>query len=259
MTERPRRIWLTGASSGLGEVLARLLLEDGAHVAVSARSVEPLRALAARYPGRVMVLAGDLCDSNQVNQMAQQLHEQWGALDTVILNAGTCEYVDVHHFEAAMVERVMNANLFSASHCIEAALPLLRLGQTPHLVGVCSAVTFLPLTRSQAYGASKIAFRYLLESLRVDLAWEKIDVTVVSPGFIDTPLTRRNDFPMPMIWSAEKAGQYVHRRLARHPLEIAFPPVFLAVMRLLSYLPAWAQLQLGKRMVRSSAEHKDVV
>ena len=254
MSALHKRIWLTGASSGIGHALAECLLQQGHHLALSARREEPLQALAERYPKQVLVLPGDLSDSEQVNTIAVQLQERWGRLDCAILNAGTCEYIDASHFEADMVDRVVRTNLSSASHCIAAALPLLRQSKSGHLVGVASAVTYVPLPRAGAYGASKAALRYLLESLRVDLAHESIAVTVVSPGFVDTPLTERNDFPMPMRWSAEKAARHIAKRLHARPLEIAFPGPFIAALSLLAALPARLQLALGRRLARTDKD-----
>src|SRR5690606_17479183 len=150
-----KRIWLTGASSGIGAALAERLLAAGHKVAVSARNEQALQALAARWPGRVLALAGDPAEPAHVRALGQRLSDVWGVLDQVILNAGTCEYLDANAFEAAMIERVVRANLFSAAHCVEAALPLLRRASQPHLVAVCSSVTFLALPRAEAYGASK--------------------------------------------------------------------------------------------------------
>ncbi|MGY2498675.1 SDR family NAD(P)-dependent oxidoreductase, partial [Klebsiella pneumoniae] len=83
---------------------------------------------------------------------------------------------------------------------------------------------------AEAYGASKAGLRYLFESLRIDLSPEGIDVTVVSPGFVDTPLTERNDFPMPLSWPADKAARHIFGKLAKRPLEIAFPALFIATL-----------------------------
>lgn len=251
-----KRIWLTGASSGIGAALAEILLEQGHHLALSARSEAPLQALADRWPQQVLVLPGDLGDAEQVRAIGERIATAWGALDCAILNAGTCEYIDARAFEAAMVERVVRANLFSAAHCIEAALPLLRRGHQPHLVAVASSVTFLPLPRAEAYGASKAALRYLCESLRLDLAAEGIAVTLVSPGFVDTPLTRRNDFPMPMRWPVERAARHIAERLPRRPFEIAFPRAFVAILLLLAHLPRRLQLALGRRMSRTTTEDR---
>ncbi len=136
-----RRYWLTGASSGIGASLAVELLNSGAHVALSARTKGPLQALAQRFPGQVLIVAGDLTNSQTVREIGEHIAQVWGALDTVILNAGTCEYVDAKQFDASIIEHVVRTNLLASSYCIEAALPLLRAGRTPHLVGVASAVT----------------------------------------------------------------------------------------------------------------------
>ena len=249
-----RRIWLTGASSGIGAQMAKELLQRGAFLALSARTLGPLVELAERFPGKVLLVPGDLTDHLQVREIGMTIAQAWGALDTVILNAGSCEYVDVRQFDARVIERVVSTNLLGSSYCIESALPLLRAGRTPHLVGVVSSVTYWPLPRAQAYGASKAGLRYLLESLRIDLAHEGIDVTLVSPGFVDTPLTEKNDFPMPMRWSAPKAAWHICQRLEKRPLEIAFPALFIAVLKLLASLPKRLQVAIGKRLARTSGE-----
>ncbi len=122
-----------------------------------------------------------------------------------------------------MIERVTRVNLLAPAYCIEAALPLLRNGVEPHLAVTSSSVTYFPLPRAEAYGASKAALRYLCQSLRVDLAAEDIALTLINPGFVDTPLTRENDFPMPMRWTAQRAAQHIVKRLKDRPLEINFP------------------------------------
>lgn len=250
-----KRIWLTGASSGIGAALAELLLQQGHQLAISARNGDALLALAERYPQHALVVAGDLTDATQVADIADRIGQRWGGLDQVILNAGTCEYLDTRTFEAALIERVMRTNLLATSYCIEAALPLLRLSERPHLVGVASSVTFLALPRAEAYGASKAAMRYLFESLRIDLASEGIDVTLISPGFVDTPLTQGNDFPMPMRWPVDKAARHIAQRLDKRPYEIAFPTPFILGLRLLASLPQGLRLAIGKRLSRSQDSH----
>ncbi|WP_062386990.1 SDR family NAD(P)-dependent oxidoreductase [Pseudomonas abietaniphila] len=251
-----RRFWLTGASSGIGLALAEELLKAGHRVALTARTLEPLEALHQRFGQYVLLAPGDVTDPEQVTAIGQRIAQGWGAVDTVILNAGTCEYIDARQFDARLVERVVTTNLIATAYCIQEALVLLRLGERPHLVGVASSVALLPLTRSEAYGASKAGLRYLLQSLRIDLAQEGIDVTIISPGFVDTPLTAKNDFPMPMRWSAPKAAQHIAERLekSRRPFEIAFPFVFILLLKAMAILPARLQLALCKRMVRAPAK-----
>ncbi|UTL79499.1 SDR family NAD(P)-dependent oxidoreductase [Pseudomonas putida] len=248
------RCWLTGASSGIGAALAQQLLEQGHQVALGARQAENLAPLTAQFPQQTLLAIGDISDPRQVADVAAHIERSWGGLDLVILNAGTCEYLEPGHFDPDLVERVVRTNLTGVSHCLHAALPLLRRGQRPHLVVIGSSVSWLALPRAGAYGASKAAVRYLIESLRIDLVNEGIDVTLISPGFVDTPLTRRNDFPMPQIWSAERAARHIVVRLPKRPLEINFPGVFTVVLRLLGAMPVRWRLKLGQRLARKQQD-----
>ncbi|WP_411381238.1 SDR family NAD(P)-dependent oxidoreductase [Pseudomonas sp. MPB26] len=257
MSLTPRRYWLTGASNGIGAALAVELLNSGAHVALSSRTKGPLEALAQRYPGQVLVVAGDLTNSQTVREIGERIGVVWGSLDTVIINAGTCEYVDARQFDSSIIEHVVRTNLLASSYCIEAALPLLRAGHSPHLVGVASAVTCLAMPRAEAHGGAKVSLRYLFDSQRSSVAPDNIDVTVISPGFDAPPLTDRDDFPMPLNWSADKAAKHIFATLEKRPLEIAFPALSIATLWPLSKLPDRAQLIIGKRMSRNPPPRKD--
>lgn len=248
------RCWLTGASSGIGAELARILLEQGHQVALGARQADRLAPLAEQFPGQVLLAIGDLGNPEDIAAIAARIEQAWGGLDMAIFNAGTCEYLEPGQFDPALVERVMRTNLLSVAYCLASALPLLRKGQRPHLVVMGSSVTWLALPRAGAYGASKAAVRYLMESQRIDLAREGIAVTLISPGFVDTPLTRRNDFPMPQLWSAQRAARHIARRLPHRPVEINFPGLFTCVLRLLGALPARLRLALGQRLARHEQE-----
>ncbi|MFO2462353.1 SDR family oxidoreductase [Pseudomonas sp. 15FMM2] len=255
----PRRYWLTGASNGIGLALAEVLLASGAQVALSARAKKPLEQLAMKFPGQVLVVAGNLTNSQTVREIGQHIAQAWGHVDTVILNAGTCEYVDAKQLDTSIIEHVARTNLLASSYCIEVALPLLRAGQTPHFVGVASAATYLPMPCTEAYGASRTGLRYLFESLHAEVSPEGMDVTVVSPGFVDTPPTAHIDFPMPLNWPADKAAEHIFAKLAARPLEITFPALFLATLWPLSTQPNRTRLTIGKRMLRSPPPHKDTL
>lgn len=248
----PRRYWLTGAGNGIGAAMAEELLKSGAHLAVSARTIAPLKVLAQRYPGQVLVVAGNLTHSQTVREIGERIHQEWGSLDTVILNAGTCEYVDARRFDDSIIEHVVRTNLLACSYCITAALSLLRDGIAPHLVGISSSVTDLALPRAEANGASKAGMRYLFESLRVDLASEGIDVTLVGPGFTAPPLTANSDHPMPQMWSADKAARYVVETLKQRPQEIRLLALSMSALWPLSTMSRYGNLVIGKRMVRRS-------
>jgi NAD(P)-dependent dehydrogenase (short-subunit alcohol dehydrogenase family) len=227
-----KRIWLTGASSGIGKAMAEKLAAQGHLLALSARRAEPLQEISERFPGQITVLPVDMTDAAAVSAVGQAISQQWGALDWAIFNAGTCEYVDVAQFEAAMFQRVMETNVLGTANCIEAALPLLRKGEQPRLVGVGSSVTFCPLPRSEAYGASKAALRYLFQSLELDLAAWGIGVSLVSPG-------------------CDKAADIIIRGIEKGKREISFPGPFIAVLKLIGSLPGALRFALTKGMART--------
>ncbi len=255
---RPMKYWITGASSGIGQALAEQLAGQGHQVAVSARSKASLDALASRHPGRVQVFPVDTTDRQALAHVGEQIRATFEHLDAVVLNAGTCEYVDVTAWDSELFERVMRTNFQGTVHCIEQALPLLRASRRlqgtrhrPILAAVASSAAYLALTRAQAYGASKAAVQHLMEGLRVDLWAEGIDVCVINPGFVDTPLTAVNDFPMPAMLSADQAATLIRRGLARHRAEIDFPKRLTWPLRALRHLPPKWRARLLQASVRS--------
>jgi len=249
----PQRIWLTGATSGIGRALAERLLARGDRVALSGRDAAALDELAAGHDN-ALALPLDVTDRAAVRNAGQQLEAAFGGLDLVILNAGTCEYLDAREFDVDLVERVFAANFHGAIHCIDAALPLLRRARTqggrPLLAATSSAAAYLPLPRSEAYGASKAALSHFLEALRLDLDAEGIDVSVIHPGFVRTPLTDRNDFAMPMRIEVDQAAEAILAGLARHRLDIHFPRRFTLLVKLAGILPAPLRYRLGRRLAR---------
>ncbi len=246
-------IWLIGASSGIGEALVHQLADRCLQLVISARNEDKLDQLSCKYQ-RISSIVADVTDLASMQQAARYIEDGFGRIDTVIINAGTCEYVDVQAFDSALFQRVLDTNLMGTVHSIEVALPLLRNSQRGYLVGVASSVTYLALPRAQAYGASKAGMRYLLESMRADLACEQIDVSVVSPGFVKTPLTDRNDFPMPMRISTDEAAAAIVKGLQGRPWDIHFPKRFTRLMQWLAALPACARLAISRKTSTNSVK-----
>ena len=230
----PRRYWLTGAGDGVAASLAVKLLESGAHLAISSRSAQPCEALCARYPDQLLSVPGDLTDSQTVREIGERIAQQWGALDTVILNAGTTEYAADHPTPQAFIEHLVRSNLLAASFCIETALPLLQTGVHPHLTGIASPATYLPPSRTEASGS---AMRSLFESTRARLAPEGIDVTLVHPGFDDVSLCL-DDGALSTACSTDEAATYILANLAKRPPELILP---VAAQAALWPLPASAR------------------
>ncbi len=245
-----RRVWVTGASAGIGRAVTVELARRGAMVIASARNEPALNELVRECGGdRVVALPLDVTDRSANHRAAEEIHRRVGGLDIAFFNAGTCEYVDVAAFDSALFERTMRINFMSMVYGIEAVLPLLRQSPAPQLVGMSSTVAYGGLPRSEAYGASKAAIKNLFESLQIDLLHQGISVSVVCPGFVRTPLTDRNDFPMPfLIEAAEAARRIVDGIEARRP-EIHFPRQFSLIFKLLTSLPSRLYIRLCARMV----------
>jgi NAD(P)-dependent dehydrogenase (short-subunit alcohol dehydrogenase family) len=235
-------VLITGATSGLGAALTGQCLARGDHVTACGRNAEALAALRERHGDQVETRQFDISDRNAVAAALADIPK----VDIAILNAGTCEYVDIDRFDAAMVERVFTANFLGAVYCTEALLPSLSAGS--RLVYVDSLARLLPFTRSQAYGASKAALHYFARTMEVDLATRGIRVQSVSPGFIDTPLTRKNTFAMPMLISAEAAADGILRGIERGRRNIYVPWGFAAMLRVLGALPECMQVWLASKM-----------
>ncbi|MDX1588827.1 MAG: SDR family NAD(P)-dependent oxidoreductase [Oleiphilaceae bacterium] len=250
-----RTVWLTGATSGIGLSVLEMLVAQGHRVIATGRSRDRLDELARRHNGLVIPLPGDTTSDEDCARMGEFLSQQ-ESLDWAILNAGTCEYMDVADFDAEMVARVMNTNVVGSARSVQAALPALRAsvkqGRAPMLALVSSSAWWFPFTRAEAYGASKAALTYFGQSLRADLKAENITVSVVSPGFVKTPLTDQNDFPMPFLISAEDAAERIVSGLAKGRREIQFPKRFTLTLKLMGLLPQWLTDALAASMARSN-------
>jgi NAD(P)-dependent dehydrogenase (short-subunit alcohol dehydrogenase family) len=233
-----RRVWVTGASTGIGRAVVVEYARRGALVAASARDGSALKQLAGECAeDRVIPIALDVTDRDANLNAAAQALGRFGGLDIAVLNAGTCEYVDVHNFDGRVFDRVMRTNVVAMAYGVEAVLPLLRKSPHPQLVGMSSTVAYGALPRAEAYGASKAAVRHMFECLRIDLAQEKIAVSVICPGFVDTPLTRRNEFSMPFLINADRAATRIVDGITARRREIHFPWRFSLPFKLVAMLP----------------------
>lgn len=205
-------------------MLAQSYIDQGHYVIVSGRNLERLKALMLTAPDRVSTLDFDLADPSATDRLPERFAEITDHLDLVVLAAGTCEYVDTPACSDTLYRRVLETNYFAQINCYLAALPLMRKSeQRAQLVGIGSLAAHLSFSRAQAYGASKAAFEYWMDSMRIDLRPENIDVTLVSPGFVDTPLTRKNDFPMPTLMSMESANAIILKGIEQRKRHVRFP------------------------------------
>ncbi|MEI7375274.1 SDR family NAD(P)-dependent oxidoreductase [Dickeya chrysanthemi] len=235
-------VLITGASSGIGEGLAKSWADEGHTVIACGRHAARLEAL-SRYSPHIVIRQFDMMDSQACRSALADCR-----VDLAVLCAGTCEYIDHGVIDPERVSRVINTNFIGPINCLAALQAQLAPGS--RVVLVSSMAHWLPFPRAEAYGASKAALSWFADSLRLDWEPKGIAVTVVSPGFVDTPLTRNNDFAMPGIVTVEQAVAAIRRGITAGKSHIAFPAGFGALLRLLSWLPGIAQRALLRRMVR---------
>ena len=233
---------ITGASSGIGRSTALAAAKMGWRVIACGRNESRLACLRDDAQG-IETLAFDLSDLE-----ACRAHLRGLKPDVTILNAGVCEYVDTEDWDPALFRRVFDANFFSAVNTLDALLPSLDSGS--QLIFIDSLARLLPFTRSEAYGASKAAVYYLAKSLEVDLRDRGLVVQSVSPGFVRTPLTDKNDFAMPLRLEADDAAAAILRRVETRERTAFFPTLFSGLVRLLSSLPSSLQASLCWQLAR---------
>ncbi|MEE4108651.1 MAG: SDR family NAD(P)-dependent oxidoreductase [Halieaceae bacterium] len=237
-----KTLLITGASSGIGRATALAAAHGGWRVLACGRDIARLDALRGEAPG-IETLAFDVSDREACIAALRGLSP-----DVALLNAGSCEYVDIEDWDPALFRRVFDANFFSVVNCVDALLPRLQAGN--QLVIVDSLARLLPFTRSEAYGASKAALHYLTRCLEVDLRDRGVVVQSVSPGFVRTPLTDRNGFAMPMLVEPEDAARAILRSIDRGDRSGYFPSLFAAIIRGLALLPERLQVGLCRRLAR---------
>ncbi len=250
---RDKRVWITGASSGIGKAVALEFARRGARVAITARN-EAMLDNTAEIIGKdkCLVIPFDVTLKEENHKAVARIGELWGGLDIVFFNAGIAEHVDIKNFDSAIFERTISANFLSMVYGIEAVLPLLRNSTTAQLGGMSSTVSFAGIPRAEAYGASKAAVRNMLQALRIHLFQENIHVFTVCPGFVRTPLTDKNDFPMPLRIEADEAARIIVNGIARYKQEIDFPRAFSIPYKLLSFLPSRLYTRLMLNTVRQA-------
>ena len=242
------RIWITGASMGIGEALARRLARDGAEVIASARSADRLAALAAE--AGVVPWPLDITDHAAVAAAVARIEDERGPIDTAVLNAGTHRPVAADAFTAAGLRDLLELNVLGTAACLEALIPRMIARRRGRIAVVASVAGYRGLPTSAYYGASKAALINLTESLKFDLDPAGVTIQLINPGFVKTPLTDKNEFPMPFLISAELAAERIATGLRARRFEIAFPRVFVAILKLLRILPYAAYFPLVGRRTR---------
>jgi NAD(P)-dependent dehydrogenase (short-subunit alcohol dehydrogenase family) len=239
---------ITGASSGLGLALARHYLADGAVVAAIARRGELLDQLVTEFPGRVHVYALDVCDVEALQQAADDFIAKAGLPDIVIANAGVSAGTLTEYAEDLDVyQRVMDINVLGMVKTFQPYVAAMRDARHGTLVGIASVAGFRGLPGAGAYSASKAAAISYLESLRVEMHGSGVQVVTICPGYVKTPMTAVNPYPMPFILDVDEAARRIVRAIDRQTSFAVIPWQMGMVGWLLKRLPRWVYDRLFAR------------
>ncbi|HHF3129689.1 TPA: SDR family oxidoreductase [Vibrio diabolicus] len=236
-------ILITGATSGIGKQLALDYANSDWSVIACGRNKDVLAELGAAS-SNIYTLQFDVTNHEQTQQALSSLPF---TPSTWVFNAGDCEYMDNGVVDAKLMARVMNVNVVGVANCVEGCQPHLDKGHRIVIVGSIASEVALP--RAEAYGASKAAVSYFARTLAVDLKKTGIQVVTVFPGFVETPLTDKNDFEMPMIISTQQASSSIRKQLAANKTHIYFPARFTSILRFISLLPYSWQARLTAKLV----------
>ncbi len=232
---RGKTVWLVGASTGIGRATAHQLHTLGAKVIVSARSQRALDEFAAEHPGATVV-AMDAADAASVEAAAQVVLGA-GPLDLVLYCAGYYKEMRATEFDLGQMLQHNQVNYVGALYVLSAVLPYFLARKAGHISLVSSVAGYRGLPQGLAYGPTKAALINLAETLHVDLKDSQIGVSLICPGFVETPLTAQNKFSMPGLIKPEKAAEEILRGWGKGEFEIHFPKRFTWLMKALALLP----------------------
>lgn len=244
-------IFLTGASSGIGEALAVALGKRGATLGLLARRESLLIELAARVStagGIARIFPADVVDAGAVQAAADKLRGEFGRIDLLIANAGIGGNDEATRtYDPAAVKKVVDVNLLGAVNAIHAVVPQMLESSSGQLVGISSLAGFRGLPRSAAYSASKAGMTAFFESVRLDVRNKGLSVTIIQPGFIRTPLTAVRANSMPFLMELDDAIPHFIRAIEKRKKFAAFPWQLATIVRAGKFMPAWLYDRLAGR------------
>lgn len=248
--------WVTGASSGIGYELALQLAARGVRVAATARSGDKLVALAGQSTN-IIPFPADVTDTNGMRAVHEGICAKFGAIDLAILNAGIWDQARASTFDAAKAGATMAVNYSGIANALEPLIPPMIARRAGHIALVSSVAGYRGLPLAVYYGPSKAAAISLAEVLQCELARHGVRISIVNPGFIETPMTAANTFPMPFILKADDAARRILRGLEKGKFEIAFPWQMVAMLKLARVLPYPAYFWMVRNLIAPASDQGD--
>jgi short-subunit dehydrogenase len=244
-----RYIWIIGASSGIGAALAKELASRGAILALSARSENKLDALKKDLDGdKHIVAALDVSDPKSLSSAQTKILKAFPHIDSALFMAAIYSPHDGQKKSLSFIHDMLNVNLGGAFNLIDSIQEQFEKQKHGQIVLCASVAGYRGLPTGQPYCATKAALINLGESLKTDWASKNIDVKIICPGFVKTPLTDKNDFPMPMIIEADEAARAIAKGLTSKAFEIHFPKRFTILMKLIRLMPSSLYFWLARKM-----------
>lgn len=236
-------VWIIGASSGIGAALAEVFVSLGARVAISARRADALKKV-ADDSGAQWVLPLDVTEITSIRSASEELQRQAGQIDRIICLSGIYAPMQLDQLDLDELRGIVEVNLLGTFNLVSALYPFL-IEQGQGQLAFCASISgYTGLPYSQPYASTKAAMINLTESLQIEAVGTGVDIKIISPGFVRTPLTDKNQFKMPFIVEPEVAANRIAKGLKRSGFEIVFPRRFALLLKLIGVLPYWMRLKL---------------
>jgi NAD(P)-dependent dehydrogenase (short-subunit alcohol dehydrogenase family) len=239
-----QRVWIIGASTGIGLEIAKQLGAAGIQVAASARNVDHLSLSVNIHPYRL-----DVTDAAAVANTFAKIENDLGPVDLVICAAGKYKPVFSQDLTLEDYRTTVDVNYMGVINVLDAVLPVFRARSAGHVSWMASVAGYMGLPKSAAYGPTKAALINLAEGLKPELEQFNIITSVINPGFVRTPMTAGNDFPMPFLMEPDEAARRTIAGLAKGKFEIAYPTRFVLILKTLKLLPYWAFFTITRRLI----------
>ena len=245
-----KKIWITGASSGIGKALAIKFSKEGWQVAASARREKILEEL-SNNNSNIFSFPLDVVDQKNSLNTFNKILEKFNNIDLCVFSTGFYDPKTEKEINLEQIKNTMNVNFFGTLNCIKAVEKYFKEKKNGHICIVSSVAGYKGLPTSTGYGPSKAALINLAESLYFDFKKYNVRVSLISPGFIKTPMTDKNKFKMPFIKSSEFAANKIYKGLINSKaFEITFPKQLTIIMKILRIMPYWKYLYLIKKLTK---------
>ena len=245
-----KNIWITGASTGIGKALALKFANEGWQVAASARRENLLNEI-SELNENISSFPLDVTNKDDCKETFELIKNKYQNIDICFFSTGTWDPKKEKEIDVDQMKKVMEVNFFGTLNCIKAVEKYFREKNSGHISIVSSIAGYRGLPNSTGYGASKAALNNLAESLYFDFARYNVRVSLVSPGFIKTPMTDKNEFKMPFLKTAEFAADKIYKGLINSSsFEIDFPKELTLILKFLKILPDWLYFKIIRKLTK---------